>query len=475
MGLIPVIKRKRDPLAILLMLFAFSLSLWVLAGIVIELFVELNKNPIFFTKTSMAVVTFAAAFLFLFCIQFVYEKIDKRIKFILLILLTVSTSFSFSGLYIKDIRIENNIAIREIASLFPFFGVLLLFFILAGPFLVAVKINTYEKNKKNQARTIISAFVTGALWSFLFGVILPASGINQLFFLSHLGAFIMCFLLSFAITKYELMDLRIFVSRGIAYLMVIGIIGAFWGIINFEFSNKGFVLVANGLLLAICFLFADKLRNSLQTIKFEEVSEIFSKDFEKCSSLQGLYSALDCLFGITIQVYPISLYIPDNFEDQSQELTVFEKWTTKRKSENNHRTINKDSFLISCCIKENKVLFYKEAGDDIKKEMDNLDADCIIPCISGEILLSLIVISKHKYIPDGSQKPVQVKYSSTDKMLFNLISKQMVIVLNRLRPFEKLQVDYEKSLKIAKQASMYKAFSEFTKKVHHEIKNPLYS
>jgi len=49
------------------------------------------------------------------------------------------------------------------------------------------------------------------------------------------------------------------------------------------------------------------------------------------------------------------------------------------------------------------------------------------------------------------------------------------MVLERISPYEQIKIDYCKSLEIAKQGAMHKTFAEFTKRIHHEIKNPLYS
>ena len=64
-------------------------------------------------------------------------------------------------------------------------------------------------------------------------------------------------------------------------------------------------------------------------------------------------------------------------------------------------------------------------------------------------------------------------FVSEDYTVFEHVSTDVAIVLERIRPFEKIKTDYKKSLEVAEKMSQQATFATLTRGIAHEIRNPM--
>ena len=288
-------------------------------------------------------------------------------------------------------------------------------------------------------------------------------------------------IMAFAIITDKLLDISVEISKNIAEfltsLFFIGIylIGykllkvflpsSYYEIAYISFSVFFLILISQYYLY---------LKEKIQTIpdklilksryNLTEVADTFSIALNKSTSLEELVNVTDFLFK-SIGIHPVDFYFPDNFEQTNKDLKVYLKWDIRKKKVNEASGLSKESMIIQQALSTQSPLFYDYADKDLRLEFALLKVDGVIPCVYNQELLCLIALAKEKL--------KQVKYTPFDKVLFVFIANQMVLALNRLRPYEKLQADYMKSRKIAEEAAMHRNFYLATKQITHEIGNPV--
>ena len=340
----------------------------------------------------------------------------------------------------------------------------------------------YQAKKifRGQKQTQVQYLFTALLIGFSGGATtFPLVFDIKLYPFGAIGVVILDLIFPYTIVRHELLDIKIFISRGVArlatYFFFITVYLSLY-ILSYNIVEP-YRLIFTGLITPLFFIVALEsypfIRNMIQTIPdailvksrydLDKVKKRFSRDMEGIVNLEEFFTSMDSFFH-RIGLYPLSFYIPDNFEEMSETANNYFKWDMNMKKVDDGLRLNKEMRIIQHVVSTPDAVFYDRVDKSIQEELDLLKADCLIPIVFKEEILCLIAISGDKIKP--------VEYTSIDEALFLLIPNRIIRVLNRLRPYEKLQTDYEKSRKLAEEAVMHKQYTQVALQIAHDIRNP---
>ncbi|NQU16738.1 MAG: hypothetical protein HQ564_01625 [Candidatus Saganbacteria bacterium] len=109
-----------------------------------------------------------------------------------------------------------------------------------------------------------------------------------------------------------------------------------------------------------------------------------------------------------------------------------------------------------------EIVLKNSAENKIKVQLDSLCSEAAIPCFEENKLIAFILL-------DG--KPS--KYKGEDLDLLKIIAAQTTLVLERIKPYQQIHQDLEKSRKAAEESARLAALSNLIQGLAHELRNPL--
>ncbi|GEM_PF-4507643 len=460
-------------------LFSFFLALWSL-GLFMGWSTEDYDTALFWSRWLNLSAVFIPVFFVHFVMSFL-EKTEKEKKFLLAgYLVTVFyfvTALLFPGEFVKSVSAKGGFLYYPDAGyVYYFFPLMFNCLVFWGIFKLYRAKKILRGQKQKQAQYLFTALLigfTGGLTTFplVFGINLYPFG--------TIGIVILNVIFPYTIVRHELLDIKVFISRGVARLVTylflttvyLSLYALFYRVI------EPYHILFTALITPLFFIMALEsypfIRNRIQTIPdailvksrydLDKVKERFSRDMERVVSLEDFFAVMDSFFR-GIDLYPVSFYIPDNFGDASGNPRCYPEWDLKMKKAGNGRKIGRETHIVRRAVNAPAAVFYDRSDDKTREELDRLGADCVIPVVFRAELLCLIAISAERVKP--------VRYTSIDEALFLLISSRIVMVLNRLRPYERLQSDYEKSRKLAEEALIHKQYTQVARQIAHDIRNP---
>ncbi len=460
-------------------LCSFFLALWSL-GLFLGWSTAEYGRTLFWSRWLNLSAIFIPIFLVHFVLAFL-GKTKKEKKILLtgyiITVLYFLTAVIFPEEFVKSVSTKGGfLYYPDAGPVYYFFPVLFAWLSLWGILELHQAKKILRGQKQSQVQYLFAAILIGfAGGSTTFPLVF---GIN-IYPFGAIGVVILDVIFTYTVVRHELLDIRIFISRGVArlatYLFLITVYLSLY--ILFYNIIEPYHLIFTGLITPIFFIIALEsypfIRNRIQTIPdailvksrydLDEVKDRFSRDMERIVNLEEFFATMDSFFQ-RIDLYPVSFYLPGNFEEISENPYYYFKWDSTMKKAGNKQTLNREMHIIQQAVNTPAAIFYERADKSIQKELNLLEADCVIPVVFKAELLCLIVISANKIEP--------VEYTSIDEALFLLVSNQIVMVLNRLRPYEKLQADYEKSRKLAEEAVMHKQYTQVALQIAHDIRNP---
>lgn len=364
----------------------------------------------------------------------------------------------------------------DAGPLYYFFPVLFACLTFWGIFELYQAKKNFSGQRQKQVQYLLAALFIGFIGG---STTFPLVFDIDLYPFGTIGIVMLDIIFPYTIVRHELLDIKIFISRGVArlatYFFFITVYLSLY-ILSYNIIEP-YHLIFTGLITPLFFIIALEsypfIRNRIQTIPdailvksrydLGKVKERFSRAMERIVNLEEFFSAMDSFFR-KIDLYPVSFYIPDNFEEMSETADNYFKWDMDMKKVNTELKLKKKMHIIQRSLNTPAAIFHERADKSIQEELDLLKADCVIPVVFKEEILCLIAISGKRIKP--------VEYTSIDEALFLLIPNQIIMILNRLRPYEKLQADYEKSRKLAEEAVIHKQYTQVALQIAHDIRNP---
>jgi len=288
-------------------------------------------------------------------------------------------------------------------------------------------LNGKDQKVKNQLLLFLIAFgiaYTSSIDYFAtFGIsIYPTS------FLS-MGIYFM--VIAYAITKHELMDIRVVITRAAAYGLVGGLlIASFIGLNSFALPQAA-AMAANALLALFWALAAHRLRAFIQT----PLEEKWITDW---------YDSDKLINHIATRLIPV-LAKEEAFKIIAEEL--------------------------KSAIKIKNIEIRSGQQEIDLKDITQTKTGLIIPLSSSEGLEGALILG---------QKTSEDSYNEKDLTIFRTIMVQAMAIFDRIRPYEKIKKDFEANQKklydterLLARSERIASLANTIREYNHEIKTPL--
>ncbi|MFH1362309.1 MAG: hypothetical protein ABIH69_06640, partial [bacterium] len=191
------------------------------------------------------------------------------------------TSFSFSNFYVKNIDVLLGIRFIDFGFLYSVFAIN--FCILVGYsffHLLNVYNNSESKVEKKQIKIVLIGLVISYSVGSVFSLLLPVFfrySVTE--FIGPIGPLILVLFMAYAITKLELMDIRVAITRSVAYGIVgLLLIASFFGL-NFFPMPTLILMIANASLGIFWAFVARRIRTFIQTPLEEKwITDFYDSD-----------------------------------------------------------------------------------------------------------------------------------------------------------------------------------------------------
>lgn len=332
----------------------------------------------------------------------------------------------------------------------------------------------YLKAEGSRRRQLFNIF-----WSSLLGYSLGGFNYNLAFGLGpaylalvgNLGIIFHVWVYAYSITKQRLMDVSVVISRALAELITIIILGSLYitmawlhyHYVTTEFDWR-FLLwsVPYGILVGQIYI---KLRLFIQTTSdklilhgkydyYQKLSEASMKVSRKLSLPEILRVLYETFYDV-VEINNPRIFLPENFADpqkESQRYIVYEKQNFQPAVSGEDIKI-KDPIITSLISNRQPIVNEKSA-----------DRQLIIPCLLEDRLIGLFVLGG---------KLSQDSYTDEDIQLLEVLASQAAIALDHTRSYEKIRVDLEATERQLERSSRLASIGTLTAGVTHEIRNPL--
>ena len=259
-------------------LFALAVGGWT-AGIAITFYLLDNTftpfhlpSPIFFARATFAAACLSVYFLLAFLHTFPSPPRHSRKR--ILLLLGATAPFlgfvSFTPLLVLDVSSRNDQLRVSYGPLYPLFALFIVVCIAHSLYLVAQKLRTSRGVERLQTRYLLLGLILPVVLATITNLIIPlfvrtsrTSRYGPIF------SFIMVGLIAHLIIRYRFMDIRVFVRRGVTYVLAVAVTVALFllfiastdALTELHRSRPIYIELFSVLLIALLF---NRLKTSIQ-------------------------------------------------------------------------------------------------------------------------------------------------------------------------------------------------------------------
>ena len=368
----------------------------------------------------------------------------------------------------------------------PVYPYFVAFFLAVSSYAVIIMLSKYRKmngEEKSRVKYVfigaVLALIGGSMnYLFLYNVSNTAALGN--YFVSAYTVF-----LAFAITKHELMDIRMVVNKTAAWIVTAlfygGIyLGLVWAYRKYISRQTDWLFIIWSMLFGI--LIAEtftKIRLFLQTT----VETKFIKGFYNSDKvIKEIAEKLVPVLEIEQAVRVVRDQLKAQLQIEKIEILLLKKGETEggnkfialdSKPDTNMELMANDPFIKY--FTDNKAIVLtnnlpSEIKEQVKKQK-NLFAALYLPLFSSDELEAIMLVG-----PKASENP----YNSQDLTLFETIKSQLIMVFDRIRPYEKIKKEFEANQKklydtdrLLARSEKIAALANLIQEYNHELKTPL--
>ena len=278
-------------------------------------------------------------------------------------------------------------------------------------------------------------------------------------------------IISYTIIKHKLLDvtsaISVVVSRIIIYSIFISIFIICYFFITGSLLPDNQVVVAIGLVI---FIFVcegygyvkEKIQNLLEIFlvkdekKYQNAINLLNKNLETCVSLEDLHGFIKYFSSVILDAKLLSFYVRDDI------LVISD---SKDLPKNHYVSfVSQEKKLASINISDDfakKVIESRSFVDDSRLDQEGLEIDksnkIFIPFIASENMFGFMMIS-----------PNAQSLSNKSYEIFDLLTSQIGIALDRIKAYRKIHLQQEQFLKEKIEITKSLAGS-----IAHEMRNPL--
>lgn len=364
----------------------------------------------------------------------------------------------------------------------PLFKVFLFEFIAAILICFYYLFKTYVKSGQyNRAR--LKYFFLAVGISFSLGSInfFPQFGF-EIYPLGNIAVMIGLFVAAYSVAQHRLMDVSLFMAKGLSYLISISLISipAFFIILSLEkyFYKKentifSFILILMGIFAVLLFgKIKEKVDRAMHQIivrdkyYYHRILEDFSKRLVTIMDLNRLLNALAETVEKSMGINNISIYL------FNQEKEVYRPTLVRNSLIGDYinKPIKADDPFIKFIQKKNDAILRVELDRDerdpevteVQKIMEHIHAEVLLPLIYSQKLIGFVALG---------YKSREEMYYREDLDLLVTLSNQLAIAIENATLYENMK----KSQNILRRSDRLASLGTLIASLAHEIRNPLVS
>ena len=464
-------------------ILALSVAAWSFAVDYFLLTQNIELAYFFIFMVAMSIM-FIAISLYHVVLSFIYE--DLRVYFKKLILFYCINSLVLIGCFIPNFYIKNIIfhswGKENVLGIgyYLIYAAFAAFVVYSFYILISSYIKDHVKNKIQLQYLIYSTIFAFAFGSW-FNWVLVLFGNYRYIWVGPLSSFILVAVTAFSILKQNLLDIRVIIGRSAAYGIVAVLLVASFFALNALKMPVLISMVTNSALALIWAWAANKLRELIQTpidkwiswYKPDDLLNSIVKELGLVTEREGALKIIAAQLQNTIKIKKVNILLGKKpalpaGRDNSPipcEYTLLEKGAGYLKP------LRSDHPLIAN-LKE--AVNYNKLTPEIResiKEFGFLKDGLYLPLFSTEGLEGVIILS---------QKVSEDPYDKKDLTFFDTLIIQTKAFLDRIRPYEELERDFQASKKklydterILARSEKIASMANLIQEYNHEVKTPL--
>ncbi|OGC36959.1 hypothetical protein A2311_04835 [candidate division WOR-1 bacterium RIFOXYB2_FULL_48_7] len=328
-----------------------------------------------------------------------------------------------------------------------------------------------EGKGSTQSWYVFLAFLLGSIFPIITNLILPMMNITILTRFGPSFTILLVGISAYAITKHNLMDISVIVSRTVAELIAIVFNATLYGIIVWLYRGYISTMIDTPfLLITLSFgLFVGQTHHSLRIFfqtsadklilhgkydYYKTIADVTTSIGEKIA-LKDILSILYQTFIETMEIANPRIYLPENFSELVSVSTRYVAYDKKSLAPYlSGDCPEPDSRLIDEILKTKNII----------SDVPELDAAIIVPCFVEGRLIAFFALGP---------KLSEDIYTDEDLKLLKTLANQVAISLDHTRSYEKIRAELDRAEKAAEHAQYLASLGTLTAGVAHEIRNPL--
>jgi len=467
-----VLFSKRNQANLFFVLLGLLVSLWcILIGLMCSS--TLPEARLLFWRLAIFVCTPIPLVILFFSTSFLEIRLPKSIIFLIVLVFLPIQYFSVTETLFKSSYSNQDLILNLGPLAIPY----LIYYLL---FLTWAILNFYFGYRKTSSveRVKLPYFIVGFMLTYVIGVLFDVVfvffGYNKFIYFGPMSSIFLVGFTAYAITKEELMDIRVVIGRSTTYVLIgILLVASFVGL-NALPMPMWLTTTTNALLALTWAWAAHRLREFIQTpvdkwiswYKPEELLNSIVKELGLVSEREEAFKVIAAQLKSKIKIKKVDILLGKR--DDKPEPFEYE---LLGKGEGRPKLFDsKHSFITNL----REAIHYNELNPETResiKDVDFLKDGLYLPLFSAEGLEGIIVLG---------QKVSEDAYNKKDFIFFETLILQTKAFLDRIRPYEKIKKEFEANQKRLYDTERTLARSEkiaslanLIREYNHEIKTPL--
>jgi len=474
LGIFVQLRDKRNAINISFFVMTITFALWTFSVFMV-MTVWRSSNPIQWVRMAYAIGTFLVFSIVIFSVIFHREKFQPAKKYIIVLVPVCLTMawISMTPLSIENIEFVNGSIVsvkygvgNKIWAMYEAICLILI------PYNLGSKWRKGSGVEKLKIKYIFLGIVPSTIFMALTNIFGPLMGYEKAIGYGPVFIIIMLGCMAYAIVKHRLMDVRVFIKKGIIYsvllaaaavavgLLVIGIPSAFpeWG----NIQSAVIILIGGAFIVFAIRPFTQNLKDITQTFIFKDQYNYqfaLSKFASSVAKLLDVEKLAELIFNTTIENIKVecaSLWLKDSKTKLYTPVCSF-----GLRADDLQIILSEDNVIISYLDKvrepvvkeELEKILHPDIFDKIENDFILLRAEISIPLFAEDQLIGILNLSSKSH---GSL------YFEEDIAFLKAVMSQSSIAIQNARLHQQI-VNMDK----------LSFLGRLSAELAHEIKNPL--